>query len=92
MNNNLLNCTLNFIVKMLLLKKIEIFEIPYEIRSTSKSFYITACRVYRNDNMSKYWDVLKLLSSDIDTTDDENKAILINLRESLISNMSFIEE
>lgn len=77
---------------MLLLEKIEIFDIPYEIRITSKSFYITACRVYRNENMSKYWDVLKLLSSDIESVDNKNKSVLINTLESLKINMSFIEE
>lgn len=86
---NLLICTLNFIEKMLLLEKIEIFDIPYEIRINSTSFYITACRVYRNNNILKYQDVLNLLDKDINMIDKGNKSILVNLKKELQSNMDF---
>lgn len=86
---NLLICTLNFIEKMLLLEKIEIFDIPYELRIKSTSFYITACRVYRNTNILKYQDVLNLLDKDIKMINKESKSILVNLKKELQSNMDF---
>lgn len=90
----ILNSTLNFIEKMILLEKVSIFDVPFEIRILSKSMYIYACRVNRNYGRDKYAELLNLLKDDIELVADNSatKEQLLKLYDDLNNNSIYIEE
>lgn len=91
----LLNTTLNFIEKMILLEKVSIFDVPFEIRILSKSMYIYACRVNRNYGRAKYIEILNLLKHDIQLMSDSNieiKKQLLRLYDDMNNNLIYVEE
>lgn len=74
----------NFICEMLLKEKIEISDIPLEIRTSTNSFYITACRARRNYGFTEYNAVLKVMLEDIQSVNTADKACLARVYEKLM--------
>ena len=74
----------NFICEMLLKEKIEISDIPLEIRTSTNSFYITACRARRSYGFTEYNAVLKVMLEDIQSVNTADKARLARLYKKLM--------
>lgn len=74
----------NFICEMLLKEKIEISDIPLEIRTSTNSFYITACRARRSYGFTEYNAVLKVMLEDIQSVNMADKARLARLYKKLM--------
>lgn len=91
-NTALLNSSLNFIENMLLLEKINIFDIPFELRTSFSSLYITACRVARSYGIEEYRKIIQLLKEDIKNVDKVCFYSLNKALNDLEGNMSFFED
>ncbi len=74
----------DFICRILLAEKIDIADIPVEIRTTTNSFYVTACRVCRNQGVEKYNRVLDLLKEDLNSVNVADRVRLARLCENLL--------
>ncbi len=81
----------DFIRDMLLKEKLEIFDIPFQIRSSTDSLYITACRVCRHYGSERYKAVLELLNDDLLLVSETDKLRLTNLYHSLKENARLSE-
>lgn len=74
----------NFICEMLLKEKIGISDIPFEIRTSTNSFYVAACRVCRNQGAEKYNAVIALLQEDLLLVNPADQIRLVRLCENLL--------
>lgn len=73
----------DFVRDMLLQEKIEISDIPFEIRISTNSFYVTACRVRRNYGSTECRSVLNLLKDDLLLVNVADQERLARLYENL---------
>lgn len=74
----------DFVCDMLLQEKIEISDIPFEIRTSTNSFYGTACRACRNQGAEKYNAVIALLKEDLILVNPADQMRLARLCENLL--------
>ncbi len=81
----------DFIRDMLLHEKIGIFDIPFQIRTATNSFYATACRVCRYQGLAEYRTVLDLLKDDLLLVNETDKTRLSKLYSDLKENARFVD-
>lgn len=74
----------DFVRDMLSQEKIEISDIPFEIRTSTNSFYVTACRACRNQGAEKYNAVIALLKEDLILVNPADRMRLARLCENLL--------
>ena len=59
------NLFLKFISEMLLCGKLQIRDLPFEIRTSNRQYYVTAFRVSRNISSEKLNEDIELLKEDL---------------------------
>lgn len=74
----------DFIRDLLQKEKIEISDIPFQIRSTTNSFYVTAYRACRSNDFTKGRSVLNLLKDDLLLVNTADQQRLARLYEKLL--------
>ena len=57
---------LQFLTEMILCDKIQIKDMPFEIRTLDRGFYVAAFRVSRNISSKRFADDLQLLQKDLE--------------------------
>ena len=88
----MLDITSQFIADMILLEKIEIFDIPQDIRLSSPRYFVLAFRVYRVRSANKYYSTLDLLKNDIEQLRGKDKECFTRIYESYLQDKIYCEE
>lgn len=84
--------TSQIIANMILFEKIEIFELPLEVRLDTPRYYIMAFRVYRDRSAEKYRAALELLKSDIELLKGGKKRDYIRTYDDAIWGIKYINK
>ena len=67
---------LQFLTEMILCDKIQIKDMPFELRTSNTGFYVAAFRVSRNISSERFMDDVMLLYGDLQKNFDDKKSFM----------------